>query len=142
MLSVRTLRIRLKDSIHLTWAAICAFLFGTSAIIMIYFNYIGNASLFFLFQKITIIPFLSIFFAGYFYYEAFITIRPPLSRLIPMLAFYVFVFTFDLFNIFIFNSELLNAFAFMITFYFATIFHIFASNHLSKSSGTLEPIGD
>jgi len=124
--SINSLRIRLKDSIYLTIAAISAEIFGISALLMVYYQ-INNSDLFILFSKIAMLPLLTIFIMGYFYYESFVSMSPPLSRLIPMISFFIFALTMNLLSLFgILGNLTLLAFAVSITFFFGTTFHIFA----------------
>jgi hypothetical protein len=127
MISERNMRIRLTDSPYLMVAAISAIIFTILIIIMLYSNWKHNENQFLLFQKLAMLPLLTIFIAGYFYYEAFITVNPPLPRVILFLSLYIFVLTFNLFNLFnLFAMGNMHSFTVMLTFFYGSLFHAFA----------------
>ncbi len=90
VLTIKSFRIRLKDSPHLVLTVICAFTFLISMLFMANYLFITPDLTTALFsQKIGTLALLVTFIAGYFYYEGFISSTPPTARLTLMAGSFV-----------------------------------------------------
>jgi hypothetical protein len=127
-LTFRSMKARLGDSIYLMINAYGGAIFGLLAFITIILRFSGDIALSVLFQKIVPIPLLVIFLSGYLYHEGFISVNPPIKRLVPVIVLFSIILLYNLLVIadLIVYSELdLIAAEFVFTAGFGVAIHLY-----------------
>lgn len=120
-------RISLLDSPYLALISLSAVSFGTNFLLMMYFQATGNLEFSLLFQKTATLSFLFVFMWGYFYFERFISVSPPISRLGLMLSLFAFILALHMLSIAgIFQDFHLVTMVYAKTYTYGIIYHIFA----------------
>ncbi len=134
ILTIKSFRIRLKDSRHLILTVICAFTFLISMLFMAYYLFIAPDLTTARFsQKIGTMALLITFIAGYFYYEGFISSTPPTARLTVMAGTFVLLLGINITNILDqFKDPNASALVFTFTFAYGVGFHLFGIRVLRR----------
>jgi hypothetical protein len=128
LLTFRSMKARLGDSIYLLFSSYGGAIFGLFAFITIFLRFSGNIELSVFFQKIVPIPLLVTYLSGYLYHEGFISVSPPPKRLVPVIVVFSGLFLFNILviaDILTYNQLDLIAAEFVFTAAYGTAIHLY-----------------